>query len=63
MFLPIPISPNPLAPMRRVGAFEMNIRQGITVAVLGLQDLLLNKLSTGREKDAADIPLIKRLLG
>ena len=37
--------------------------EGITVSVLGLQDLLLNKQSTGREKDAADIPLIKRLLG
>lgn len=37
--------------------------EGITVAVLGLQDLLSNKQSTGREKDAADIPLIKRLLG
>jgi predicted nucleotidyltransferase len=37
--------------------------EGITVAVLGLQDLLLNKQSTGREKDASDIPLIKRLLG
>lgn len=37
--------------------------EGISVTVLGLQDLLLNKQSTGREKDAADIPLIKRLLG
>lgn len=37
--------------------------EGIKIAVLGLQDLLLNKQSTGREKDAADIPLIKRLIG
>ena len=37
--------------------------EGITISVLRLQDLLLKKQSTGREKDAADIPLIKRLLG
>ncbi|XZE19857.1 hypothetical protein SH449x_005187 [Pirellulaceae bacterium SH449] len=37
--------------------------EGIPIAVIGLKDLLLNKQSTGREKDAADIPLIKRLLG
>lgn len=36
---------------------------GMSVPVLGLNDLLTNKLSTGREKDLADIPTIKRLLG
>ncbi len=36
---------------------------GMSVPVLGLHDLLTNKLSTGREKDLADIPTIKRLLG
>ena len=34
---------------------------GMSVPVLGLNDLLTNKLSTGREKDLADIPTIKRL--
>lgn len=36
---------------------------GLTVSVLGLNDLLINKSSSGREKDNADIPTIKRLLG
>ena len=35
---------------------------GMNVPVLGLQDLLINKSSSGREKDTADIPTIKRLL-
>jgi predicted nucleotidyltransferase len=34
----------------------------IPISVLSLNDLLVNKQSTGREKDAADIPTIKRLL-
>jgi predicted nucleotidyltransferase len=36
---------------------------GMSVPVLGLKDLLVNKSSSGREKDNADIPTIKRLLG
>ena len=36
---------------------------GMSVPVLGLKDLLLNKSSTGRDKDKADVPTIKRLLG
>ncbi len=36
---------------------------GISVPVLGLKDLLINKLSSGREKDLVDLPTIKRLLG
>jgi hypothetical protein len=36
---------------------------GTTVPVLSLKDLLTNKTSSGREKDAVDIPVIKRLLG
>lgn len=37
--------------------------EGMSVPVLGLQDLLINKSSTGRDKDIADIPIIKKLLG
>lgn len=37
--------------------------EAMTVPVLGLKDLLVNKSSSGREKDKADIPTIKRLLG
>lgn len=33
------------------------------IPVLGLNDLLKNKSSSGREKDTADIPTILRLLG
>jgi hypothetical protein len=36
--------------------------EGMTIPVLGLRDLLTNKQSTGRDKDAADIPAIKKLL-
>lgn len=36
---------------------------GIPLSVLSLNDLYLNKSSTGREKDQADLPTIKRLLG
>jgi predicted nucleotidyltransferase len=36
---------------------------GIEVPVLGLSDLLRNKSSSGREKDEADLPTIRRLLG
>jgi len=35
---------------------------GMSVWILGLRELLINKSSTGREKDEADIPTIKRLL-
>lgn len=35
---------------------------GMSVPVLGLKDLLINKSSSGREKDLSDIPTIKRLL-
>jgi predicted nucleotidyltransferase len=35
---------------------------GISVPVIGLRELLINKSSSGREKDLADIPTIKRLL-
>lgn len=37
--------------------------EGISVPVLGLRELLRNKSSSGREKDNADLPAIKRLLG
>ncbi len=36
---------------------------GMSVPVLSLKDLLLNKSSSGRDKDKADIPTIERLLG
>jgi len=35
---------------------------GMSVPVLGLRELLINKSSTGRDKDVADIPTIKRLM-
>lgn len=35
---------------------------GMQIPVVGLQELLINKSSSGRDKDAADIPAIKRLL-
>ena len=37
--------------------------EGMSVPVLSLKDLPLNKSSSGRDKDKADIPAIKRLLG
>lgn len=37
--------------------------EGLKIPVLGLSDLLQNKLSSGREKDIADVPTIRRLLG
>jgi predicted nucleotidyltransferase len=36
---------------------------GISVPVLGLNELLINKSSSGRDKDAADVQTIRRLLG
>ncbi|MEI8211539.1 MAG: DUF6036 family nucleotidyltransferase [Planctomycetota bacterium] len=36
---------------------------GISVPVLGLRDLMTNKLASGRDKDLADIPVLKKLLG
>lgn len=36
---------------------------GINVPVLGLNELYRNKASSGREKDNADLPTIRRLLG
>ena len=37
--------------------------EGISVPVIGLKDLLVNKSASGRDKDLADLPTIKRLLG
>ncbi|MEO8268113.1 MAG: nucleotidyltransferase [Aureliella sp.] len=37
--------------------------EGMSVPVLSLKDLLVNKSSSGRDKDKADIPTIERLLG
>jgi hypothetical protein len=34
----------------------------LSIPVLALKDLLTNKSSTGRDKDQADIPVIRRLL-
>lgn len=36
---------------------------GLHVPVIGLEELLKNKESSGRDKDCVDIPTIKRLLG
>ncbi|MFO0011626.1 MAG: hypothetical protein ACK553_02705 [Planctomycetota bacterium] len=36
---------------------------GLQVPVIGLEELLKNKESSGRDKDIADIPTIQRLLG
>jgi predicted nucleotidyltransferase len=35
---------------------------GIQVPVIGLKELFINKSSSGREKDEADLPTIRRLL-
>jgi predicted nucleotidyltransferase len=35
---------------------------GMQVSILGLRDLLVNKSSTGRDKDQADLPTIRRLI-
>lgn len=35
---------------------------GMSVPVLGLNDLLINRSSSGRDKELSDIPAIKRLL-
>jgi predicted nucleotidyltransferase len=37
--------------------------EGMKVPVIGLHDLLVNKTSSGRDKDSADVPTIRRLLG
>lgn len=35
----------------------------MSVPVLGLRQLLINKSASGRDKDEADLPAIRRLLG
>ena len=37
--------------------------EGLTVSVIGLRHLYLNKLACGRDKDVLDAKILKRLIG